>query len=327
MIVPEDDCQLALSLSQLLARSSFESAQGLLSVPTSELEMGAKIVLELLRESPLNTRALFRAVPQGVVRSLGEEGRRMGYPSTLMMVMKFLEAQGLVGVWPEGDRIDGVLHRWDLLEPKVQVIGDSSTVIHQLILRYIGLSGASTVSGFSNWSGLGVEQSKHGFEKLDLHPFRVEGREVVYADESTATQLLGGVPQVPKSLALPLEDPLFGYREGLSALLDQDHNNISVTVSGRGVVSLGDLHRVPFRPILIEGSLGGFWEYDDEEQVISYTLFDRMRGGDLRRLELELEALADWLFSSFGHAKAHHSESLRSRRDRLRSVQALKGQQ
>ena len=325
MLVADDECGLALSLSLLVGGRSHERDLMRLDVSIGEIERAASGVIELLMDSPLTSRDIRKRLPVGLVRSLGEAGSKVGYSSTLPMVMRWLEYQGRVGRWPEGDRLDNQRYRWDLLDSDLEIIKDSELVVRLSIEHYLKFAGASSVSDFSAWSGVGIRQSEIGFESLGLHPFRVEGTDtIVYADKHSAELLLSGVARVPKSIILPFREPLVDHRDGLALLLDPKHYHLQGRGWGSGTKSLVEVRRLGLRTILIDGSVGGFWEYDEESQEIYYALFDQMRGGDLRGLEADLEELAGWLFSSFGHAKIHQTDSIRARRTRVDSVLSLR---
>jgi hypothetical protein len=172
---------------------------------------------------------------------------------------------------------------------------------------------------------VGKRDSKIGFESLDLHPFRVDGGDViVHANHRTADQLIKGVPRVPKAVIVSFREPLLDHRDGLGALLDADYQHLTSKAWGKGQKNLIEVRRLGLRSILVEGALGGVWEYDEESQEVHYALFDKLRGGDLRNLQADLEELAGWLFNTFGHAKFYQMESPRARKARVDAVLALK---
>jgi hypothetical protein len=324
MLVPDEQCALALSLSLLVTGRELERNRQKLGVSDGEIERAASIVIALLKEEPLSNREIRKKVPEGALRSLGSVGKKMGYPSTLPMVMSHLEYGGKIGRWAEGDRLDNERYRWDLLDLEVEVSRDSESVVRRSIAHYLDFAGASTIADFSAWSGVEKRESKEGFESLDLHPFRVDGRDVVvYAKQATAEFLLGGVPRVPKTVIVPFMEPLIDHRDGYSLLLDSEHHHLKSRAWGHGKKSLVEVNNSGLRSIFVEGAIGGFWDYDEETQEIQYALFNQMRGGDLRDLEADLEELAMWLFNTFGHAKVNQLDSIGVRKARLDCVSAL----
>ena len=325
MLVPDYQSDLALSLSLLVTGREMDLDRRKLEVSDVEIERAASNVIALLKEEPLSSREIRKKVPEGTVRSLGPVGKKMGYPSTLPMVMSHLEYGGKIGLWAEGDRLDNERYRWDLLDIEVEVSRDCQSVVRRSIAHYLDFAGASTIADFAAWSGVEKRDSKEGFESLDLHPFKVDGLDVVvYANQTTAEFLLGGVPRVPKAVIVPFREPFIDYRDGYSLLLDSEHHHFKSRAWGNGKKNLVEVNNSGLRSILVEGAIGGFWEYDEETQEIQYALFNQMRGGDLRNLEADLEEVAMWLFNTFGHAKVNQLDSMGVRKARLDCILSMK---
>ena len=83
-LVPRRDVPLALRVADLLSRPRAEREHEKAGIRPGEVEEVANAAVQVLEErGPLTTDALRRALPDGLVRSLGEAGKKVGISSPL----------------------------------------------------------------------------------------------------------------------------------------------------------------------------------------------------------------------------------------------------
>ncbi|MCA9537554.1 MAG: winged helix DNA-binding domain-containing protein [Myxococcales bacterium] len=92
-LVPQADLALALRMADLLSRRRNARELEKVGVPESEIEAIGDAVLAAL-DAPLTTAEVRKALPDGLVRSLGAVGKKVGLSSPLPSALRALDFAG-----------------------------------------------------------------------------------------------------------------------------------------------------------------------------------------------------------------------------------------
>jgi hypothetical protein len=325
-LVPRRYRATVLRLADRLTRARNQRDEERAGIQPGEIEKLAEEVLRLLdRLGAATTDALRRALPPGLVRSLGETGKRVGISSPLPPTLRRLEFQGLVERVLRGDRLDTERYQWRLVRGLAEEMEDLpedpvelAVPLGRLFFRAAGLA---TVADFADWAGLGRRQAAEVVSRLALTEVRVEGMEQPCYGlaeerdrrESTAVDGCGWIP---------FEDNLIALHGGPRLLVPPEYHHMAVPVWGSSKMStLGEARHMSFRSIVGENGIVGFWEYDPDEGVV-WRLFSRTSDDFAGRVAREAEGLGRFVAEELGHARSHSLDTdvdLRRRADHIRS--------
>src|SRR5207253_11259927 len=122
------------------------------------------------------------------------------------------------------------------------------------------------VADFCEWSGLTKRDALKGFAETHTIPLEVEG----FRDEwfSLATTYADDAPSADDVHALlGFEDNVFGLNVGTTLFADPTFHSMKVPSWGSSAkVDLGKARHLFSRPVISEGRLVGFWDYDPKKK-------------------------------------------------------------
>ena len=131
-------------------------------------------------------------------------------------------------------------------------------------------------------------------------------------------------PKAPPVVFVPFRDPYLDARADVRALVKPEHAGVEVRSWGAGSKTLDAAKALHHRVILLDGAIGGLWDYDADAGRVEWATFDTVKGKTRRAIEDCSTELASFLEESFGHARVYPMESAKSHASRLDAIRALK---
>ncbi len=113
-LVPRRVQAASLRLAAHLGRKRTEREQEKTGIRPGELEQVGNAVIDALAAGPMTPTQLRQALPEGLVRSLGEVGKKVGLSSTLPPALRALEFAGRLERAFVGRRLDSEQYLWRL---------------------------------------------------------------------------------------------------------------------------------------------------------------------------------------------------------------------
>ncbi|QDU64958.1 DNA glycosylase AlkZ-like family protein [Engelhardtia mirabilis] len=329
-LVAERHVALALHLAESLSRGRNARELARAGVQTEELlEVQAAIVELLGARGALSTQGLRKALPAGVVRGLGEVGKKLGLASTLPPALRQLEFAGRVERTPETDRIDHERYLWRIPDANPLERGgrpaDDADAHRRLAELFVRASGVCSTASFVEWSGLGKRAAQAALVAASATPVELEGQPgPAFADAGLledAARLAGAEGPVA---FLPCADNLVALRGGPARMVEAAFHDIAVPVWGRGKGStLGDVKHAFARTIVAGGRIVGLWEYDPDGGRLALGLFDHDAKFDPIEVERRAAGVAEFLRDCLGHGRAMVNETDEHLRGRAALVSRL----
>lgn len=315
-----EDRALMLGIAALLARSRVEKEMEKLKVPDSELKrLGDQIVKTLADAGALSTDAVRKALPAGVVRSLGDAGKKLGISSTLPPTLRLLEFDGRIRRIPESGRVDVERYLWSVAEPFEEI--PRETLVKRLAERFYGWAGVATVDAFAEWSGLGKREARAGVDALDLSSWDCGGVGCL----GDGSVVHGALERKTDVVALlPFEDNLVAFAQGLAPWFAAEHHALVLPNWGRaGRLSIGESRYATLRPILAQGRFVGFWEFDPVRRKTEIGLLEEVEKRTRARIDELAENTTSFLRDNFDHARSFSLDSDEDLRKRVKQVKGL----
>ncbi len=314
-LVPRRDAAVALRAADLLSRARSEREHTKAGIKRGEVEKVAQAVLAGLKKAgPSTTDALRRALPEGVVRSLGEAGKKVGISSTLPPALRLLEFEGKVERTLEGGRLDTERYLWRATERSpfegARVPEDPIDLWARLGKTYFRAAGLGTLKGFAEWAGISQRDATAAAGKLPLAPVSIEGIEETHLLlEPERRSLLEGRGTDGTVSFLPFEDNLLALRGGPAILVDPAFHGLRVPVWGGKEDKLGAVRCMSFRTIVAEERVVGFWEFDPGPGKVVVACFDKVRPPVRKRIDAEAAEVGAFIAKELGHGKSFSIDS------------------
>lgn len=327
-VVPRPQVPLVLRIAEEQARKRMDREMEKVGVKPSELADVGEAVLKALRKGPLTTDALRKALPEGVVRSLGEKGKKVGISSTLPPAIRHLEFEGKVERTLENGRLDTERYLWRLT-PKNPFTGakvpkDAAERYARLAEIFVRQAGPVTVSDFADWAALSQRDARAAIENLPAVPVAVEG----YADEAFVLEkdlaaLKDAAPATSVSL-LSFEDNYLTIHGGPGLLTDPKHHSREVSRWGttKGT-TLGDVKHLLARSVLDGDRLVGFWEFDPSSGKGVFATFDPLPPKRKKAVQELAESTAAFLKEDLGHARSFSLDSMEQVQERADLIKKM----
>ena len=241
------------------------------------------LVLERLERRPLTM--------SGLLEEMGWSGRDS--KRILSRLVREMSLQGLLchaassGPWYHNTehtftRVDRWLPGPDEEPP------EEGKGLRALARRYLRSFGPATVSDFAYWSGMRVRDAQPAFEAIsdltDEVSISGQRREYLVLKED-ATQLCSSRDLPPRIRLLPQFDALImGHKDKFRFMRTDDRKSVFLP---RADVSA---------TILVDGRIRGVWNIKKQKKTRRVTLstFDEIDGDDRKRIEEEIDLLADF---------------------------------
>src|SRR6185503_12047087 len=172
-------------------------------------EVGKAVVATLAARGPLSTNDLKKALPDGVVRSLGEQGKKVGVSSTLPPALRLLEFAGDVERMLESGRLDSERYLWKKTARSPfagAAVPDDPAELHARFAEiFFRAAGLGTRQAFAGWAGIGQREAQAAMQKLDLLPVAVDGSDDERWALAERRDLLADPPPQRQPALLPFE--------------------------------------------------------------------------------------------------------------------------
>lgn len=325
-LVPRRDVALCLRLAASLTRTRDDRDQEKAGVRPGEVEELAAAVLETLRaRGPLTTDAIRKALPPGTVRSLGEQGKKIGLSSPLPPALRRLEFEGHVERTLESLRLDSERYLWRAaaVSPFEGVrLPDDPADLHAGFARiFFHAAGLATLKDFAGWSGLSQRDAKAAVERAGLLTAEVEGiADPFHLPEERRPLLDAG--EMEGAALLSFEDNLIHLHGGSALLVDEAYHSVGVPAwhMGSRPSTLGDARSLSLRPFLADGRISGFWEYDPDSGRIVARPFGALSKAARAQVEEAADGLAGFLTGELGHGRSFSLDTDDELRKRMARV-------
>lgn len=334
-LVPKSDADLCLAVAEMQSRARTEREHAKAGIDKGEIEELASAAFATLKKSgPLSTEALRRAMPEGTVRSLGEAGKKVGISSPLPPALRRLEFERRIERRTEGGRLDTERYVWHAVDrPAARTAHEEPVaLLAELFSRFLQHAGAATLSMFAAWSGFSQRDAKAA--AVRSKPMRAQGpdgEELFVRDD--VEHLLRMGPALASTVAfLPFEDNLAHLYGGPAHLVDEEYLDLEAPRWGRSKgkpmppATLRELPHLALRPLLVDGRLGGFWEYDPDAEVALPRCFHAPSRAGQVLLEEQSELVSALLRSEIGHGRSFSLDTDDELRHRLKLLRTVSGQ-
>ncbi|MEM8963327.1 MAG: crosslink repair DNA glycosylase YcaQ family protein [Acidobacteriota bacterium] len=325
----------ALRLAALLAEPRERREHAKAGIEAGEIDRVAAAVLDALRDNgPSTTNALRRHLPVGVVRSLGATGKKVGISSTLPPALRRLEFAGAIERANEDGRLDNERYQWRLASHADDFAGADETALYDAIGEvYLRAAGVATRKGLAAWAGIKQGDAKAVLERLPVVAVEIEAATEIDGATDTYYLLaereswLDRPPEVAGSLAfVTFEDNLLALHDGPAFLTESRHHHVEVPKWGRAKGStLGDITHTLARTIVIDGAIGGFWEYDPDRQEVVTATLEPASATVVDRLGSAAADPGAFIRDQLGHGQSFSLDTDDGLRKRVAFVESLSG--
>ncbi|WP_153537191.1 DNA glycosylase AlkZ-like family protein [Actinomadura macrotermitis] len=313
-LLPAADYAIALRAAERGALAE-AAAAARLGAPRAEIDRVAEAVLAVLEQNarPLGPREL-RVLLGGLVRDLGEAGRRKGLASTLPVALGLLQSAGEIRRVPVDGRLDTREHAYVRWTPPPPVGADEARAA--LARRYWTWTGGATLAQFRGFCAATAKDARAAVEPLGLVPLAGTGLLALPADAAAFADF--APPPGPACTLVGWLDALVLLRRDLPSLLGPaDAARPLPPALARSTLSgLGEL---PAHGIVDRGRVVGLWEYDPGAAEIAWASFvppdDALRAAVARTEEFVRVQLGD--------APGSGLDSSARRRPRIEALHAL----
>lgn len=324
-LVAKSHAAAALQLAAQLSQRRDEREREKAGIELAELERVGAAVLEALAEGPLETNALRRKLPAGLVRSLGEIGKKLGISSTLPPALRQLEFQGRIDRIPETKKLDTERYLWHFREDVPETVTGPAEVHAAIAKVFFHAAGLATMRAFVEWSGLRQGDAATAIERLGLVAVAVAGSKETYFLAPERRELLGR-PAGDAVAFLPFEDNLLACQGGPAFFVAPEHHGIPVPVWGDSKPStLGEARHASLRTIIAGNQIAGFWEFDPDTHEVTTVCFDTVTKNNRERIAEQARTLGRFITEDLGHGRSHSLDTDAELRARAHYVRQLLG--
>lgn len=328
-LVAARDVPVSLRTADLLGRSRLQKEREKAGIKKGELEKLGDVVVETLaRTGALSTDALRKALPDDAVRSLGDKGKKVGLSSPLPPALRVLEFAGRVERTLETGRLDSERYRWRATTKNTLAAADLPDELAELSPRlaeiFLRAAGIARIDDFMCWSGLNKRDAVAGLSKVKTRPVVVEGFKEPWL--SLASAFVDDAPAADDvHTLLGFEDNAFALNVGTALFADPVFHSMKVPSWGsQAKVSLGAARHLANRPVIAEGRLVGFWDYDPDAKKAVVGLFEAVSKDAKRALDEQAAGVSRFLSTELGHGRSFALDTDDALRTRAAFVKTLK---
>jgi hypothetical protein len=330
-LVARSQVPLALRIAGMLNRTRDERDHAKAGIRPGEIDkLGTHILATLKKKGALTTDALRKALPDGALGSLGEQGKKAGLSSPLPPALRALELRGQVERVTETGRLDTERYLWRATAKSpfdgAKLPDDPGELHARLAKLFFTAAGLGSLRDFAEWAGIGVRDAVAAGAKLGLVPVAVEGiDEELHVLDSARASL--DKADAPDTVALlPFEDNLTALHGGPTWLVDRQHHDLPMPSWGMGarVPTLGDSRHMMARPVVADGKVVGIWEYEPDEKRAVVATFAPVSAATRKRIDAAAEETAAFLTRDLGHGRSFSLDTDEALRERAAFIRKLK---
>lgn len=323
-LVPRADLGLCLRVSAASARKRLVRELDQAGVDEAELgRIGDAALAVLDARGALTTDALRDALPDGLVRSLGDVGKKKGHNTNFPAALRLLEWDGRIRRILQGHVVDTTTYEWTLTTPAEVGLPDApedeADQARALAERFFAWAGVATVDEFIGWAKIGKRVARSAVDALDLEDVDVEE---LGASKAWPGALDGGDDD--GVYLLPSQDNLFSLRGAPGLLADGRHQDRQLMGMGGRKVTVAKAGWMMQRPVVFRGEWIGLWEWDRETQEIVVAGFDDPTSEIVESCRTTCAGLRPVLAEDLGgEARANSIDGVKSQRARAAAVRAM----
>lgn len=317
-LVAEAHAPLCLAIAEQLSAARDQRDADKAGIKKGELEkLGAKVVETLAKHGPMTTDVLRKRLPEGSVRSLGEQGKKIGVSSPLPPALRKLEFAGQIERTLEAGRIDTERYQWRARKTKPsKPVANPHAAIAKLFFAWAGVA---TLKEFVSWSGFAVKDAKAACASITLREVELEDGPG-FADPEA---LEAGGDDDAVAL-LTFEDNLTALGGGPARWIDARHHGVKVPQWGTSKsLTIADSKHMQLRTVLAGGSIVGFWEYDPDQGAAVTALLDKVGKPIATRIANEAERVGTFLREEIGHGRSFSLDTDDALRERVAFIGKL----
>jgi hypothetical protein len=324
-VVARRDVPLALAAADLVtsARAARELEKA--GVKKGELEKVGAAVLAALKKGPLSTDALRKSLAPGVVRNLGEAGKKVGITSPLPAALRRLELDGRISRVSESSGLDTERYVWRLASAgaanRPRDAAETAARLAELFLRAAAIG---TVADFAEWAGLGKKDANAALDAAGAVPASIEGEHTSYRMLPSSKELFARDAKDVVAF-LGFEDNLVALHGGPAFLVDAEHHELEMPSWGRGRTSgLAAARHLALRTFVANGRIAGLWELDADEGEVVVAPFVALPPKLRARVDAAAKETAAFLLKDVGHGRSFSLDTDDDARKRVAAVRKLK---
>lgn len=296
----------------------------------AEIAAVGEAVLEALAAGPRTTQKLRSMLPDGLVRSLGDAGKKLGISSNLPPSLRRLEFDGRIERTLEDGRLDTERYLWRVPDrnplDRSPAPRDAIDLFARFAALYFRAAGVSTMRAFAAWLGIPLRDAKAAVAATPLVAVALDGVEDEGLVHEDHRHLLESPPRPEAIALLPFSDNLVALHGGPQYLVASAHHGVEVPVWGRGFGStLGDVRHAMIRTLVAGERMVGVWELDPETESVEWASFEPLDPRLLKAVEAEAEATAAFLATELGHGRSFSIDSEAKMAKRVDFVRRLRG--
>jgi hypothetical protein len=317
MLVPARDVALALRAARAPHEARLRGVRAKCDLDRRELDRLCDTVLRTLGRDSLLPDELTARVGPRAIRSLGEQGKKLGFATTLPIALAELQVRGEVQRLSADGRLDSQRFRYRVW-PKRPLEGASPSdqeLELALARRFFEWAGPATREELAFWLDVGKKEAGAIVDELELDT--VGDRLIPH---SLAAQLMEKRPVAGVRL-LPFRDNLFAFRRGIAAFVDDPATKLLDW--SKGTTTAGKAASLHQHAIVDGGRLVGVWEWDRATQSIAWATFEKRSAADRRALEAVVERTQSLVRSDLGDVKFYSLDNEGNRKARLDFIASL----
>ncbi len=322
-VIPGSQRPWVLAEAEAIWAGTAPAQHGRAGLAEGEVSHTAEAVMETLT-SPMTTAEIRASLPEGVIRSLGDAGKKAGISSSLPPALRLLEFRDRIRRRTDGSRIDTEKYRWAPVESPDPFSGSEEERRALLAHSFATFCGPFTVAELASFAGIGRRDALAAIEAGELATVNVEALGEAYMLPERADSIQDGEPIEETAVRLlGFEDSAL-VAHSPSAWFDPRHHSREMPVWGRGDHTLGGASHLFMRTILCGNRMSGFWAWNPDEHRVEVAVLDKPTKSVKEALLGEVEAVSEFLNSEFGNARMTSIDSESTERARLDALRSLK---
>jgi hypothetical protein len=317
MLVPAQDVALSLCAARAPHETRLQGVRAQCDWGGRELYRLCETVLRALGRDSLLPEELAARVGPKAIRNLGEQGKKLGFATTLPIALAELQVRGQVRRLSVDGRLDSPRFRYRVWSKSPLGAASPSDPELQLELarRFFDWAGPATRDELAFWLGAGKKQAAAIIEELELD--RVGDRLIA---PRYAARLLEQ-PNVSGLRLLPFRDNLFAFRRGIAVFVDDPATKLLDW--GKGTTTAGKAASLHQHAIVDGGRLIGVWDWDSSTQKIAWVTFQKPSTADRRALNAIVGDLQAMIGAELGDPKFYSLDNESNRKSRLSFIRSL----
>ena len=323
MLVPRDDIATALCCAHRDSTERTRKIRSACHITVREIENLSQAILDLLKREPLGTQEIRARVPEGMVRSLGPEGKRFGESSTLTHVLRMLQVQGSVLRFAIEKKLDSTRYAYRLAPWQNVYEVSLAESIRRLAERFFSWAAPATLEEFAWWSGANRKDARQAIDSIQMQRVSIpDWTEEAWIPADQTDDLIDVKEQKDGQdfRFLPFRDNFLYFRRRLAVFLEPEDREIEVMDWMSRPAVLADLESLHYNAIVLHGRLVGSWEYDPEEKCIVWKTSAKTRKNHGRVLRALMEDLAQFIGKDLGDVRFYPFDTGAKRRARINSL-------